>query len=259
MIKKSNKINKILNLSFLFVLSFYFSVNKLNPAHGQTAIPREVIELIASIDIANNNKDIETLQEFISPQFTNPDGLNNESLLQSIKKLWQKYPNLRYTTVIDSTEQNNEQLIVNITTQIEGSYNDGTMTFNLASEVSSRQVFENNQLISQEIIREKTRVTSGENPPQITVQLPEKARFGQQFDFDAIVDEPIDNNLLLGGVREDRVNSTLFLNPEPLDLDALTAGGIFKRVTMGSGDRWYSAVFIRDDGMTLITQRVREE
>jgi len=259
MIKKSKKINKILNLSFLFVLSFYFSVNKLNPANSQTNISREVIELIASIDIANNNQDIETLQEFISPQFTNQDGLNNESLLESVKKLWQKYPNLRYTTAINSTEQNNEQLIVNITTQIEGSYNDGAMTFNLSSEVSSRQVFENNQLISQEIIREKTRVTSGENPPQVTVQLPEKARFGQQFDFDAIVDKPIDNDLLLGGVREDRINSSLFLNPEPLDLDALTAGGIFKRVTMGSGDRWYSVVFIQDDGMTLITQRVREE
>ena len=179
--------------------------------------------------------------------------------LSSLAQLWNTYPNLKYTTTINSSEQNQTQLILNTTTTVEGSKQENGETVNMVSEITALQTFENQQLISQEILTEKTRVTTGENPPEITFRLPQTVRSGQAFDLDAIVEDPIGNGLILGGVKEERVNPALFTNPQPMELDALSAGGIFKRVTIREGDHWYSAIFIREDGTTMITQRVRVE
>ncbi|MGY6529703.1 MAG: nuclear transport factor 2 family protein [Cyanobacterium sp.] len=259
MIKKKKKLKRILNFSLLFIVSFYFSLQKHNPATAQNNINTEIIELITRIDFASNNQDMESLKQYISPQFSNEDGLDNETFLNSLEQLWNSYPNLKYTTTLNSTEQNQQQLIVNTTTIIEGSKEENGETVNMVSEITARQTFENQQLVAQEILTEKTRITTGENPPQITFRLPQTVRSGQAFDFDAIVEDPIGNGLILGGVKEERVSPTLFTNPQPMELDALSAGGIFKRVTINEGDHWYSAIFIRDDGTTMITQRVRVE
>ncbi|AFZ48631.1 hypothetical protein Cyast_2688 [Cyanobacterium stanieri PCC 7202] len=259
MIKKKKKLKTILNFSLLFIFSFYFSLQRLNPVTAQNNLNTEIIELITRIDSASNNRDIDTLREYISPQFSSEDGLNNESFLSTLEQLWTNYPNLRYSTTINSSEQNQQRLMVNTTTTIEGSRQENGETVNMVSEITARQTFENQQLIAQEILTEKTRVTTGENPPQITFRLPQTARAGQVFDFDAIVEDPIGNSLILGGVKEEAVNPSSLANPQPMELDALSAGGIFKRVTISEGDHWYSAVFIRDDGTTMITQRVRVE
>lgn len=259
MIKKKKKLKTVLNFSLLFIFSFYFSLQKLNPVTAQNNLNTEIIELISRIDTVSNNKDINTLRQYISPQFSSEDGLDSQTFLNTLEQLWSSYSNLEYTTTINSSEQNQQQIIVNTTTTIEGSKEDNGETVNIFSEITARQTFENQQLVNQEILREKTRITTGENPPEITFNLPETATAGQVFDFDAIVEDPIDNSLILGGVKEEPVNASSLANPQPMELDALSAGGIFKRVTISEGDHWYSAVFIRDDGTTMITQRVKVE
>jgi hypothetical protein len=124
--------------------------------------------------------------------------------------------------------------------------------------MKSRQYFENNQIIRQEILGEKTKLTSGDNPPTVTVRLPEKVRRGQRFSFDVIVEEPLGSNILLGSAIEERTNGSLYLNPSSFDLQILSAGGIFKwvKAPLVEDQRWLSAILVRGDGITLVTQRV---
>ncbi|MEL6322279.1 MAG: nuclear transport factor 2 family protein, partial [Cyanobacteria bacterium J06626_14] len=50
-----------------------------------------------------------------------------------------------------------------------------------------------------------------------------------------------------------------YLNPAVITLDLLSAGGLFKVGVAPAevGDRWISAVVVRDDGITALTRRLQ--
>lgn len=58
---------------------------------------------------------------------------------------------------------------------------------------------------------------------------------------------------------EEPVQADKYLNPTPVDLELLSSGGLFKvgRAPSTPGSQWLSAVIMRGDGMTMVTQRVQ--
>ncbi|MGA7936296.1 MAG: nuclear transport factor 2 family protein, partial [Kovacikia sp.] len=114
------------------------------------------------------------------------------------------------------------------------------------------------KIVQQEILAEKSQITSGKNPPTVLLNVPEQVKPGQQFNFDAIVQEPLGNDVLLGSALEEPVKPDGFINPTTADLEVLSAGGIYKvgRAPATPESRWLSAVLVRQDGMTLVTQRM---
>lgn len=255
--------NNLINVPATFLLSicFSFGIANITRAQNSEKAPSELTELITNINLAANNKDLENLKKYISPEFSTQDGLNYQSFAESLQKLWENYPNLIYKTTLQSWEKIGQQFVAETVTEIIGESKTEDRKINLLSTITSRQYFENGKLIKQEITKERTDLTSGEKPPEVEVILPEKVRLGEEFNFDVIVKEPLGSNLLLGAAREEKIESKLYLNPSILELDALSAGGIFKLVkaTETEDDNWYSAIFIRSDGMRLVTQRVKIE
>ena len=77
--------------------------------------------------------------------------------------------------------------------------------------------------------------------------------------FDVIVLQPLGSEVLLGAAIEERTGSDRYLNPSNIKLEGLSAGGIFKLVQapLLPDNLWYSAIVVRQDGMVLLTQRVR--
>jgi hypothetical protein len=51
------------------------------------------------------------------------------------------------------------------------------------------------------------------------------------------------------------------LTPRPLDLEALSAGGLFKvgKAPMKPDQRWISSILIREDGIVIDTRRLTVE
>ncbi|BAQ64908.1 hypothetical protein [Geminocystis sp. NIES-3709] len=257
---------KSLKFFIIVLLSFSFSLTKFAPSSAQSNaqsnnVPKELLEIVTKIDLAANNRDVKLIEQNISPNFTNQDGLDYKTFLSSLEKNWTKYDDLKYTTSIESWNRNEDQLVAVTVTNIQGSYNINEKKFVLNSQIKAEQYFANNQLIKQKVLAEKSEVTSGENPPNVTINLPDKARPGQEFDFDVILQDPIDSDLILGAALEDKINPELYINPSSLELDSLSAGGIFKRVKLPitSEDHWYSVILIRADGLRMITQRVNVE
>jgi hypothetical protein len=252
---------KNLILPFSFIFAFYLAIKEFKGVQAQSppSTPPALIELITKIDLAANNKDLESLSEYVSPQFQTSDGLDYKTFTESLSKLWQQYPNLNYKTTIESWEEKEGELIATTLTQIEGNFDSNGRKINLVSNINAQHYFSNDKLIKQEILTEKTEITSGENPPKITINLPQTVKTGDEFDFDVIVTEPLNSDLLIGGVIEEEVNRKLYNESSSIELDALSAGGIFKRVTipLNSQDRLYSVLLIRADGLRLVTQRVK--
>jgi hypothetical protein len=107
-------------------------------------------------------------------------------------------------------------------------------------------------------LSERTQLTTGNKPPQVEIKLPQQVKVGEKYTFDAIVQEPVGEDLLLGAALEEPIKSTKLLNPTMANLEFLNAGGLFKvgRAPSTPGSQWVSAVIRRGEDMTIITQRL---
>ncbi|MGF1481197.1 MAG: nuclear transport factor 2 family protein [Cyanophyceae cyanobacterium] len=226
----------------------------------QTA-PEELQQTIAQLEAAANSQDVEAIGGFYSPNFTTAEGMSSSALFQALTQLWERYPDLTYTTELQSWEREGNELVADTVTVIRGTGNSNGRSTRLDSTIRSRQYFRDLKLVRQETLAEQTQLSSGDNPPQVWVNLPEQVQSGEQFNFDVIVDKPLGNDVLLGAATEELTASDRYFDPSTLELDILPAGGIFKLVNAPDepGDRWLSAVLVRADGMTIVTQRVSIE
>ena len=108
---------------------------------------------------------------------------------------------------------------------------------------------------------ERNQLSSDAATPEIVVILPERVAPGESYGFDAIVQEPLGERYLLGAALDEGTTAEDFFTPRPLDLELLSAGGLFKLGDAPETDDslWVSGLLIRDDGLVVITRRLRVE
>ncbi|AFY39729.1 hypothetical protein Lepto7376_3532 [[Leptolyngbya] sp. PCC 7376] len=228
-------------------------------ANTPNTAPETLTTLLNSIETAANNHELDTTLGFYSEGFQHSDGLSRESYGQFLAGLWEDYPRMEYDINLLSWEQEGDRLIAETETKLRGIRKESGRWSHLHSTVRAKQYFENGQLVEQEILSESSELTSGDNPPIVSVLIPEVVKPKEDFGFDVIVNDPLGNEILLGAATEQIIGDTTYSNPDDFDLDILPAGGIFKRVEAPeeTGDVWYSAIIIRSDGITLVSHRVK--
>jgi hypothetical protein len=249
------------SVSFLLSLGLTISYGTAIRAESPETAPPELKTLIAQIDAAANRQDLETVMQFYGDNFTNSDGLTYQLLQQSLGQFWKRYGDLKYTTTLESWDKEEDQLVVQTVTTIEGSEKEPGRVVKLDSTIKSRQYFQNQKMVRQEILSERTELRTGNKPPRVEINLPETVRVGEEFDFDVIVQEPLGDRVLLGAAINQKAEGDRYLKPDALDLEVLQAGGIFKRAKAPEQpeDRWLSAILVQEDGLVLITQRLKVE
>lgn len=246
----------LLGLS-LAIVSGSIQSDRATAATPETA-PAELKSAITQIDAAANRRNIQDVLKFYSPNFTHSDGLNRQSLERSLTQFWKQYPTLTYKTELQSWEPSQNGFQAVTVTRITGTQTRDGQQVRLDATLRSRQQFQNRAIVRQDILSERNLITTGEKPPSVKVNLPEQVRTGQEFSFDAIVQEPLESDLLLGAVVQEPVNSDGYLKPATANLDVLNSGGLFKvgKAPSTAGSQWVSAVLVRHGGMTMVTQRL---
>jgi hypothetical protein len=230
---------------------------QLVQATGQNA-SAELKNLLTKIDAAASQQNIKGVLEFYSPSFIHGDGLNRQTLEKSLVSFWQRYPSLKYSTKLLSAKSEGNAIIAETETQITGLPSGNSNNLALNATIKSRQRVVDGKIARQDILAERTQLTSGSKPPQIDIKLPQQVKVGQKYNFDAIVKEPLGEDFLLGTALEEPIQADKYLNPTSVDLELLTAGGLFKVGQAPSlpGSQWVSAVILRGNGMTMVTQRL---
>jgi len=220
--------------------------------------PAELVSTLEAIEAAANAQDLEQLMALYGSDFAGPDGFTRDQYQSTLGQFWEQYATLTYDVELLSWEDEGTALVAETLTTINGARQMAGREMQLTAAVRSRQRYENGQLISQEILSEQNRLTSGDMPPEVTVQLPETIAPGREFNFDAIVEAPLGDRLLLGLAFDEGVTPEDFLTPRPVDLEALSAGGLFKIGTAPAkpDQRWISAVVVREDGIVIDTRRL---
>jgi hypothetical protein len=221
--------------------------------------PADLQNLLQQIDTAATQGNIKGVVQFYSPNFTQSDGLNRLTLEQALTSLHKRYPQLRYTTQLQSWQPEGNAIIADTVTTITGLPSANSEHLTLNSTIASRQRIVGGKIVRQDIQAERTQVTSGSKPPHVDIKLPQQVRVGEQYNFDAIVQEPLGEDFLLGAALEEQVQPNKYLNPTPVNLELLTSGGLFKvgRAPTTPGSQWLSAVIMRPEGTIMITQRLQ--
>jgi hypothetical protein len=231
----------------------------LQPSSASQNAPSQVKNLLAQIDAAASQGNLKGVMQFYSPNFVHGDGLTRQNMEKAITALWQRYPQLKYTTQVESWKSEGNAITAETVTNITGvpSTNSENLAFN--ATIRSRQHISAGKIIRQDILSERTEVTSGAKPPKVEFKLPQQVKVGQQFNLDAIVQEPLGDDYLLGTALDEPIKPDKLLSATPVDLELLSSGGIFKvgRAPVVPGSQWVSAVIMRGDGMVMITQRIQ--
>ncbi|MEL7141204.1 MAG: nuclear transport factor 2 family protein [Cyanobacteria bacterium J06631_9] len=221
--------------------------------------PAELTAAIDSIEAAASARDISAAMAGYSPAFTNEDGFTYETLEAALQTLWARYDELTYRVELQSWEPVEGGFTAETVTYISGTKILNGQPTQLESVIRSEQTFSNGQIISQRTLSERNQVTSGEQPPTVSVILAEQVSPGESYDFDAIVVEPLGNRYLLGAAIEEGTTATDFFTGRPVELELLSAGGLFKigEAPASPDSRWVSALLVREDGLTVVTRRLQ--
>ncbi len=255
---KANPLRWSWSVLFLLTVGLTGGWTGIARADKPETAPPQLKDTLTQIDAAASRRDTQAVMQFYGANFKNSDGLNRASMEQALTKLWQYYPQLSYRTELKDWKSENNGIVAETVTHITGVRNSNGMKMKLDSTLRSRQRFENQKIVQQEILAERSQISSGANPPTVQVNLPEQVRPGEQFNFDVIVKEPLGESLLLGTALEEPIKPDTYTKPANFELELLPAGGIFKlgKAPASKENRWLSAVLIRSDGMTLVTQRL---
>ncbi|MGA9381539.1 MAG: nuclear transport factor 2 family protein [Phormidium sp.] len=246
-----------LPVAFLLTLGLSAWWTTAKAANPDSA-PPELKTTLAQIDAAANSHNVSAVMQFYGPNFSNSDGLNRQSMEKTLTQLWQRYPQLKYRTELKSWQNQGNGIVAETVTNITGTQPVEGRTWNFNATIRSKQRLENQKIVNQEILSEKTQLTSGEKPPSVEFKLPEQVRTGQEFNFDVVVKEPLKDNLLVGTALLEQISPDKYLNSPKIQLEPLNAGGIFKvgRAPNEAGKYWISAVLVRSDGITIVSQRL---
>ncbi len=198
--------------------------------------------------------------DFYSNDFTNSDGLNRESLEAALANFWQLYKSVRYRTKVKSWETDGDAIVAETITYITGVQEMKDRDITLKSTITSKQRYEDEKIVEQEILAERNQLTSGKKPPIVNVNLPVEVEVREKYNFDVIVEEPLGEQIMLGTALAEPINENSYnFEPTNFKLDVLSSGGIFKigEAPENSDDQWLSAVLMRKGGITISTYRLR--
>jgi hypothetical protein len=255
-----NQSRRTSNWLTLFLLTLFLTAlgNRAQAETAQSA-PAQLKNLLVQIDAAANNHDLKTVMRFYSQNFTNSDGLTRSSIAQALTQLWQRYPQLKYQTQLQSWKPEGNTLVAQTVTNITNTQSANSKNTVFNSTIQSQQRVEGQKILRQDILSERSQLSAGAKPPTVDVKLPTQVTIGQHYNFDAIVQQPLGDDYLLGAAIEEPVQAEKYLKPSPVQLQLLEAGGLFKmgQAPVKPGSLWVSGVLIGSGGMTVVTQRLQ--
>ena len=110
----------------------------------------------------------------------------------------------------------------------------------------------------EELLDDRSLLRSGRARLPIIVQLPRAVLTGSRYDIDVMVDEPLGQAMLAGGLTQLDDEAVRGSTQPGIQLEPLGGGGLYKRVQAPQtpGVQTWAVMLVHPDGVVTATQRV---
>ena len=203
------------------------------------------VDLRRNIENALNSRNL----KFIKQSFTNEENLK---ITKKFSKILKEFPDSKWK--IKKLKSNNPseeiyQIKVIGKKIVQGEIYMLESKFNyLFSAVNGK--------INQGTIKKLfTIIRSDDKKIDISFSIPDKVLTGTKYDIDIILNEPLEEVIIAGGIKAHQVES--FLEPE-IDLEPLVSGGIYKmtRAPSKPGIQIWSGIIAHPKGIITFTKSI---
>ena len=143
--------------------------------------------------------------------------------------------------------------------QVHGAAESEGLTYALEASEQIAIRLEHGELVDHELLAQQSLLRSGERPLAVDVVIPDVVLTGSRYDVDLIVEEPLGQALVAGGLI-DLTDQQLTAQMRPnLPLAPQAGGGLFKSVQAPQqpGSQTWAVMLVHPDGVVTATKRVR--
>ena len=225
------------------VIPIYLFIYLIFPNSAITQTTK--VDLRRNIENALNSRNL----KFIKQSFTNEENLK---ITKKFSKILKEFPDSKWK--IKKLKSNNPseeiyQIKVIGKKLVQGEIYMLESKFNyLFSAVNGK--------INQGTIKKLfTIIRSDDKKIDISFSIPDKVLTGTKYDIDIILNEPLEEVIIAGGIKAHQVES--FLEPE-IDLEPLVSGGIYKmtRAPSKPGIQIWSGIIAHPKGIITFTKSI---
>ena len=143
--------------------------------------------------------------------------------------------------------------------RVRGAAESQGLTYSLQASEKIAIRLDDGELVDQELLAQQSLLRSGERPLAVDVAIPRVVLTGSRYDIDVIVEEPLGQALVAGGLI-DLSDAQLSAQIRPnLPLAPQGGGGLFKSVQAPQqpGSQTWAVMLVHPDGVVTATKRVR--
>ncbi len=205
--------------------------------------------LTRGLEYALNKKEINYLKNFLASE-------DETSLINRYKSFVNAFPNAQWSIKECNTLKDGRTCLK---IQITGIKDLNGERYTLKSKQIVGLTIASEKIIRQDLINEETVIQLGEKPLSISLNIPDTVLTGEVYDFDVILNKPLGNALVAGGLIPISDQQILNQKSPNIELIPLGGGGLFKSVKapLKKGIQKWAAVVAHPNGLISITKMVR--
>ena len=233
------KLNSLINL----VASLYLFIYLIFPYSAITQTKK--VDLRRKLENALNSRDIKLIKE----SFKDNENLN---ILKTFSKIIKEFPDANWK-IKRLTSNNLEKNIFKI--KVVGQKNIGKEIYILESNFNYIFSLADGK-ISEGVIKNLfTIIRNDLKKIDIIFRIPDIVLTGTKYDIDIILNKPLENIMIAGGIKSHQIESLL---EQEIPLEPLVSGGIFKitRAPSKPGIQIWSGIITHPEGIITFTKSI---
>ena len=167
-------------------------------------------------------------------------------------KLIEEFPNAKWEIIRTKSINDNQH---KIDMKLYGSKTLNGKIFNLESSFNFIFNSDNGLLKQSNFQNSLTTIRSDDNQIDIKILIPDKVLTGSKYDIDIILNQPLEETIIAGGIKEYQEGK---LFNKYITLEPLAAGGIFKvsRAPLIPGIQIWTGIIAHPSGLVSFTKTV---
>jgi len=233
---KFNSFSKLISIIYIF---FYLISSKF--AICENNFKKD----FKNIETELNKRDFVTLEKYF-------DKNEKNDFKNKFFKLIKDFPDAKWEIIKSKSNNANQH---NLEMKLYGSKNLNGKKFKLESIFNFVFNLDKGLIKQSNIENNLTTIRSDDNQIDIMISIPDKVLTGSKYDIDIILNQPLEDTIIAGGIKEYQEGELL---NQSIPLEPLATGGMFKvsRAPIIPGIQIWTGIIAHPSGMVSFTKTV---